>query len=152
MRRAEAIAKEFNVKMIIAGARQGYKVGDELKSLGAPCLVSIKWRTAPAAKRIREEQPLRVHPRPGSSSRLRPRCWPRAAYCSRSSAGRARPATFSPAIRKAIENGLSIDDALRATTLIRRRSSHRSPLGSLDRGKIANIVITDKPIFDKESK
>ena len=41
--------------MIIAGARQGYKMGDELKSLGAPVLVSTKWPTAPAAKEDRED-------------------------------------------------------------------------------------------------
>ncbi|HEX3579507.1 MAG TPA: amidohydrolase family protein [Thermoanaerobaculia bacterium] len=152
MRRAEAIAKEFNVKMIIAGARQGYKMGDELKSLGAPVLVSTKWATPPAAKEDRDEQPLRVI-RDRQLSPTTPAVLAKSGVLFALVSGAGKSGDFFPGIRKAIDNGLSADDALRATTINPAKIiGIDRQLGSLDRGKIANIVITDKPIFDKESK
>lgn len=152
MRRAEAIAKEFNVKMIIAGARQGYKMGDELKSLGAPVLVSTKWATAPASKEDREEQPLRVI-RDRQLQPTTPAVLAKSGVLFALVSGPGKTSDYFAGIRKAIENGLSADDALRATTINPAKIlGIDRQLGSLDRGKIANIVITDKPIFDKESK
>jgi imidazolonepropionase-like amidohydrolase len=152
VRRAEAIAKEFNVRMIIAGARQGYKMGDELKSLGAPVLVSTKWATAPTAKEDREEQPLRVI-RDRQLSPTTPAVLAKSGVLFALVSGAGKSGDFLPGIRKAIDNGLSADDALKATTINPARIiGIDRQLGSLDRGKIANIVITDKPIFDKESK
>jgi len=58
MRRAMAIAREFNLKYILSGARQAYRMPADLKDV--PVLVSVKWPAAPAAKEDREEQPLRL--------------------------------------------------------------------------------------------
>src|SRR6185436_10372094 len=58
IRRAQAIAKEFNLRYVIAGARQGYAIASDLKNV--PVFVSVKSATAPADKEDREEQPLRV--------------------------------------------------------------------------------------------
>jgi imidazolonepropionase-like amidohydrolase len=152
IRRAEAIAKEFSVRLIIAGARQGYKMGDELKSFGAPVLVSTKWATAPAAKEDREEQPLRVI-RDRQLQPTTPAVLAKSGVLFALVSGPGKTADYFSGIRKAIENCLSADDALRATTLNPAKIiGIDRQLGSIDRGKIANIVITDKPIFDKESK
>jgi imidazolonepropionase-like amidohydrolase len=152
IRRAEAIAKEFNVKMIIAGARQGYRMPDELKALGAPVLVSIKWPVAPAAKEDREEQPLRVI-RDRQLAPTTPAVLAKNGILFALVSGAGKSGDYFPGIRKAIDNGLSADDALRATTINPAKIlGIDRQLGSIDKGKIANIVITDKPIFDKESK
>jgi imidazolonepropionase-like amidohydrolase len=152
MRRAEAIAKEFNLRIIIAGARQGYKMADELKSLGAPVLVSIKWAMPPASKEDREEQPLRVI-RDRQLSPGTPAALAKNGVLFALVSGPGKTGDYFPGIRKAIENGLSADDALRATTINPAKIlGIDRQLGSIERGKIANIVITDKPIFDKESK
>lgn len=152
IRRAEAIAKEFNVRMVLAGARQGYKMADELKSLGAPVLVSTKWPVAPTSKEDREEQPLRVI-RDRQLATTTPAVLARSGVLFALVSGAGKTADFLPGIRKAIDNGLSADDALRATTINPAKIvGIDRQLGSLDRGKIANIVITDKPIFDKEAK
>ena len=152
MRRAEAIAKEFNVRMIIAGARQGYLMADELKSLGVPLLVSTKWPAAPASKEDREEQPLRVI-RDRQLAPTTPSVLAKNGVLFALVSGGGKTGDYLPGIRKAIENGLSPDDALKATTINPARIiGIDRQLGSIDRGKIANLVITDKPIFDKESK
>ncbi len=152
IRRAEAIAKEFNVRMIIAGARQGYRMADELKALGAPVLVSTKWPVAPTSKEDREEQPLRVI-RDRQLAPTTPAVLAKNGVLFALVSGAGKTSDYLPGIRKAIENGLSADDALKATTLNPAKIiGIDRQLGSLDRGKIANLVITDKPIFDKESK
>jgi imidazolonepropionase-like amidohydrolase len=152
IRRAEAIAKEFNVRMIVAGARQGYKMGDELKSLGAPVLVSTKWATAPAAKEDRDEQPLRVI-RDRQLQPTTPAVLAKSGVLFALVSGPGKTGDYFAGIRKAIENGLSADDALKATTINPAKIiGIDRQLGSIDKGKIANLVITDKPIFDKESK
>jgi imidazolonepropionase-like amidohydrolase len=152
IRRAAAIAKEFNVRMILAGARQGYRMGDTLRTLGTPVLVSTKWPTAPTAKEDREEQPLRVI-RDRQLAPTTPAVLAKSGVLFALVSGAGKSGDFIPGIRKAIENGLSSDDALKATTLNPARIiGIDRQLGSLEHGKIANLVVTDKPIFDKESK
>jgi imidazolonepropionase-like amidohydrolase len=152
IRRAEAIAKEFNVRMVVSGARQGYKMADELRSLGAPVLVSTKWPVPPTSKEDREEQPLRVI-RDRQLSPTTPGVLAKSGVLFALVSGGGKTADYLPGIRKAIDNGLSADDALRATTINAARIiGIDRQLGSLDRGKIANVVVTDKPIFDKEAK
>lgn len=148
--RAAAIARELNLRPIYAGARQGYAMAAELKNV--PVLVSVKWAVAPTDKDDREEQPLRVirdrQLGPTTPAALRKNG---VAFALVSGAGKA--GDFLPGIRKAIENGLSPDDALHATTLAPARIfGVDRQLGSLERGKIANVVISDKPLFDKDAK
>jgi hypothetical protein len=152
MRRAEAIAKEFNLRMIIAGARQGYRFGDELKASGAPVLISTKWPSPPTSKEDRDEQPLRVI-RDRQLAPTTPAVLAKGGVLFALVSGAGKTSDYLPGIRKAIENGLSADDALKATTINPAKIvGIDRQLGSLERGKIANVVITDKPIFDKESK
>jgi hypothetical protein len=152
MRRAEAIAREFNVRYILSGARQGYRMADELKSANIPVFVSVKWPVPPTNKDDREEQPLRIirdrQLAPTTPSVLVKNGVPFALV-----SGAGKTSDFIPGIRKAIDNGLSADDALRAVTIAPARIlGIDRQLGSLEKGKIANVVVTDKAIFDKDAK
>lgn len=150
IRRALTLAKEHNLRLIIAGARQAYSLAPELK--GTPVLVSVKWDTPPADKQDREDQPLRVirdrQLQPTTPSVLAAAGVEFALVSSPGKAG-----DFLPGIRKAIENGLTAEQALRATTLTPARIfGIDRQLGSLERGKIANVIVSDKPLFEKEAK
>ena len=150
IRRVQALAKEFNLRYIISGGRQGYAVANELKNV--PVLVSVKWPTAPADKQDREDQPLRVI-RDRQLAPTTPAALAKAGVQFALVSGAAKTSEYLPGIRKAVENGLSVDDALRATTLAPARIlGIDRQLGSLDRGKIANIVVSDKPLFDEKAK
>jgi hypothetical protein len=152
MRRAMAIGNEFKLRYILQGGRQSYRMADELKSDGIPVLVSVKWPTPPVSKEDRQEQPLRfIRDRQLAPTSPAALAKSGAAFALVSGAGKS--GDFLPGIRKAIDNGLSADDALRATTLSPARIlGIDRQLGSLDKGKIANVVITDKPIFDEKTK
>jgi imidazolonepropionase-like amidohydrolase len=150
IRRAQAIAREHNLRYVIAGARQAYAMAGELKNV--PVLVSVKWATAPADKDDREEQPLRVI-RDRQLAPTTPSVLVKNGVQFALVTGPGKTGDFLPGIRKAIDNGLSADDALRATTLWPARIlGIDRQLGSLERGKIANVVVTDKPIFTKDAK
>lgn len=152
MRRVQKIADEFGIRYVISGGRQAYKMADELKRAGAPVLVSVKWPTAPADKEDREEQPLRVI-RDRQLEPTSPSALAKSGVLFALVTGPAKSGDYLGGIRKAIENGLSSDDALRATTLNPARIlGVDRQLGSLERGKIANVVISDKGLFDKDAK
>jgi hypothetical protein len=115
-------------------------------------LVSVKWPVPPTAKEDREEQPLRII-RDRQLEPTTPAALAKNGVAFALVSGSGKAGDFIPGIRKAIENGLSADDALRAVTISPARIlGIDRQLGSIDRGKIANLVVTDKPIFDKESK
>jgi len=150
MRRAQRIAKEMNVKYVLAGARQAYRMADDLK--GVPVLVSVKWPTAPTTKEDREEQPLRVI-RDRQLAPTSPATLAKNGIAFALVSGTGKIGDYVPGIRKAIENGLLSDDALRATTSWPAKIlGIDRQLGTLERGKIANVVLTDKPLFAKDAK
>jgi len=150
--RAQAIAREFNLRPIFSGVRQGYRIADELKTAGTPVLVSVKWPAAPANADDREEQPLRVI-RDRQLAPSTPAALVKSGVAFALVSGTGKAGDFIPGIRKAIDNGLTADDAVRATTLWPAKIfGVDRQLGSIDRGKIANIVITDRPIFAKDAK
>ena len=150
MRRAMTLAREWNVQYAIAGARQGYAMPADLKNV--PVLVSVKWPTPPADKDDRAEQPLRVI-RDRQLAPTTPSVLAKNGVAFALVSGAGKTGDFLPGIRKAIENGLSAGDALRATTIAPARIlGVDRQLGTLERGKIANVVVSDKPIFDKDAK
>lgn len=150
IRRALALANELEVKPILSGARQAYALGAELKNV--PVLVSVKWAEAPADKEDRADQPLRII-RERQLAPTTPSVLAKNGVTFALVSNPGKAGDFIPGIRKAIENGLSEDEALRATTINPARIfGVDRQLGSLERGKIANVVITDKPIFAKDAK
>jgi imidazolonepropionase-like amidohydrolase len=150
MRRAIAIAREFNLRYALSGARQSYRMPADLKDV--PVLVSVKWPVAPTAKEDREEQPLRLI-RERQLAPTSPSVLQKSGVLFALVSGAGKTGDFLPGIRKAIDNGLSADDALRAVTLSPARIlGVDRQLGSLEKGKIANVVVSDKPIFEKEAK
>lgn len=64
----------------------------------------------------------------------------------------AKPKTVKSNIQIMIENGLTEDQALAALTTNPAQILGVSKLmGTVEKGKIANLVVTDKPYFDKKS-
>ncbi|MBV8517698.1 MAG: amidohydrolase family protein [Acidobacteria bacterium] len=150
MRRAQAIAREFNLRYVLSGARQAYAIANDLKSI--PTLVSVKWPVAPADKDDRAEQPLRII-RDRQLAPTSPAALAKSGAAFALVSGSGKAGDFLPGIRKAIENGLSADDALRATTIAPARIfGVDRQLGTLERGKIANVIVSDRPLFDKNAK
>src|SRR5207248_8999992 len=125
-----------------------YRVADEMRSTNTPVLVSVKWPTAPVAKEERDEQPLRLI-RERQLAPTTPATLAKAGATFALVSGSGKSGDFLPDIRKAIDNGLSADDALRAVT-ITPAGLHGGDrqLASLHKGSSASRVITCKPTLD----
>lgn len=152
IRRSAAVAAEFNVRWIISGGRQAYRMVDDLQRFGAPVLLSVNYLSPPERDEVRDEESLRSmrdrQESPGAASLLARRNV-KFALVSAGASGEA----FMKGIRRAIDQGLSETDALRAITLTPAEIfGVDRQVGSLERGKIANVVVTDRPIFEKDMR
>jgi imidazolonepropionase-like amidohydrolase len=151
IRRALNIADEFRLKPMIAGALYGYRVADLLKQKNVPVILSVNFPRRPADMSDDDEEPLRVLRQraevPKGAARLS-QAGVRFAF----TAGGASPRDFMANIRRAIENGLSKDDALRALTVNAAEILGASEqLGSIETGKIANLVLATGDLFARET-
>lgn len=154
IRRALDLAQEFNLRAIIAGGTESWKVADRLREGNVPVLLSLNFpRRTTAEMPEADPDPLRV-------LRLRVEA-PKTA--GRLAAARVRFAFQSGAMTsmtdflanasRTVENGLARDEALRAMTL---RPAEifgvADRLGTIEVGKIANLTIMRGDIFDKSAR
>ena len=151
--RMVAFAKELKQPLVIYGAHEGFREIDFLKQANVPVLVSVKW---PA--RLPDGDPANVESLRVLETREKAPTTPGllakagikfALY----SDGIATPKEMLAAVKKSIDAGLSPADALRALTLTPAEIFGVSDrIGSIDKGKIANLVIADGDLFTPATK
>ena len=148
--RALDFAKEFNLNVIIVGGQEAWKVANRLKSQKATVLLSLNFpkRTTASAPDADPEtmEVLRFRVEtPKGAARLK-----QAGVSFAFQSGGATATDFVTNAVKTTENGLSKDDALRIMTLGAAEIFGVSDrLGSIEKGKIANLVVTRGDIFDR---
>jgi imidazolonepropionase-like amidohydrolase len=146
IRRAAALGQEMKVRTIISGGRESYAAADELARLGFPVLIAVDFPRPPATGR--EEASLRdIRNRlamPTSPAELAGRNVPFALV-----SGGAAPAVYLAGIRRVIDAGLPAEAALRAVTLTPAEIfGLQRQIGSIERGKIANLFVSDLPFHE----
>lgn len=152
VRRALAMASDFHLDIIVAGGFEADQTLDELKGARVPVLFSLDLPTKPRdqhpeAEETLEALKLRVDS-PKVPAKLKEAGIPFAFY---SDGANARD--YMSALRKVVEKGLSEEDALRAATLSAAEIlGVDQQLGSIEKGKIANLVVADKDLFDESAK
>ena len=152
IRRALMIAEEFKLKPMIAGAMYGYRVADMLKSKGVPVILSVDFPRRAADLPDDEEETLRVLRQRAETPRGAARL-AQAGVKFAFSSGSLRPQDFIANVQKAVENGLSKDDALRALTINAAEIFGASEqLGTIEVGKIANLVVASGDILARDAK
>jgi imidazolonepropionase-like amidohydrolase len=152
IRRALMIADEFKLKPIIAGAMYGYRVADMLKAKNVPVILSVDFPRRAADLPDDEEETLRALRQraeaPKGAAKLA-QAGVRFAFTS----GSLRPQDFIANVQKAVENGLSKDEALRALTINAAEIlGAADQLGTIEVGKIANLVVTSGDLLSKDAK
>ncbi len=153
--RADKIAKEFNLKYLIKGTGDEYKRLDELKKTGASLILPIKF---PEAYDVEDPyDALQVDLADLKHWEIAPTNPARVAKAdinfAITSHGLKNVSDFLGSLRKAVENGLSEDIALKALTQNpAEMMGATAMLGSLEKDKIANFFIASANIFTKETK
>lgn len=147
-----SFGRELKVPFVLYGLHEAFKRVDELKQAGVPVLVSLKWPVAPKDADptdvpnyrdlvLRDEAPAV----PGMFAKAGLKF---AFY----SDGVDTAPELRRAVKKAIDAGLSRSDAIRALTLnVAEIYGVSDRLGSIDKGKIANLVVIKGDAFDDHS-
>jgi len=153
MHRALAMAHDVGGRTVIYGGQQGYDDADELAAAKVPVLVNLKWPQREKDADPEAEEPLRV-------LRLRDRAPSAPAALQKAGVkfafyfeGAGVPKDALKNAKKAIDAGLPADAALRAFTLNAAEIlGVGDRLGSIEPGKIANLVVTDGDAFNDKTK
>lgn len=153
IRRAFELIDRWQVKAAIYGGQMGYEVAPEIAAKKLPVLVDLKWPEAekdadPEAKP--SLRTLRFRDRAPSTPAALSKAGVKFAFYS---GGIAAPKDILKAAKKSIDAGLAPDAALRAFTLSPAEIfGVADRLGSIENGKIANLVLTDGDLFDEKTK
>jgi imidazolonepropionase-like amidohydrolase len=141
--RAIELAGALDVRPILLGAHEGFEARKTLAAARVPVLVSLAWPAAAKDPDPDGEEPLRAlrlrARAPATPETLR-RAGVRFAFASEAM---EEPATVLAAVRQAVDAGLPRDAAVRALTLDAAEIfGVADRLGSLEAGKIANLLVT----------
>lgn len=146
------LAEELAVPPVLFGAHDAATAAPRLAQGRVPVLVSLKW-----PERARDGDPDAVEPLRVLELRERAPATPAALAAHKVtfafySDGLAGPREVVASVRKAIDAGLSRDAALRAMTLdVAQVFGVADRLGSIETGKIANLVVTSGDLFDEKT-
>lgn len=153
IRRSLRLIEEWKLNAVLYGAQMSYDVAPEIAARKLPVLVDLKW---PEAEKDSDPEvvpslrTLRFRDRAPSSPAALGKAGVKFAFYS---GGIAAPKDILPAVKKSIDAGLSPEAALRALTLSPAEIfGVADTLGSIENGKIANLIVTDGDLFDKKTK
>lgn len=146
------ITKEFNLKAIISGGLEAWKVADRLKAQNVPVLLSLNFpRRTAAASAEADQEPLELLRLRAETPKGAARLAAAGVKFAFQSGGMTNLNDFLANANKTIENGLEKSAAIRAMTLgAAEILGIDNRLGSIEAGKIANLVVVRGDIFAKD--
>ena len=151
--RALRMAKELKLDPIVTGARQAQEVTADLKAQNARVIYSLNYPRRPRALAPDDDEPLSVLRTRADAPKV-PRDLEKAGVLfAFSSAGLEDPKDFVRNAAKAVKAGLAEDAAVRALTIAAATiAGAANRIGSIEKGKAANLVVTDGNLFDEKTK
>lgn len=153
LRRALVLMDRWKVTGAIVGGQMAYEVPDELATKKYPIIVNLKWPEAEKdadPDRVPSLRDLRFRDRAPSSPAALAKAGVKFAF---SSDGITSPAEILKAVKKSVDAGLAPDAAIRALTLSPAEIfGVADRMGSIEKGKIANLIVTDGDLFAEKTK
>jgi imidazolonepropionase-like amidohydrolase len=151
IKRALRLAEEFRLNAVISGANEAWRVAGDLKKAGRPLFVSLDFRPPARSAYVSQGEELKKKAEaelyPANAARLAEAGVPFAL----TSLGLPDASSVLENIRTAVKSGLSPGQALEALTIVPARFlGVADRVGSLEAGKIANVVLVRGDIFDEK--
>ncbi len=153
--RAARLAEEFGLRFLVRGSGHEYRMLDAVREIGVPVILPLDF---PQSKNLYVSTPEDANDvtletlrhwelAPGNPGRLH-----RAGIAIALSSTRLdKSSEFHDRVREAIEQGLDYEAALAAlTTTPASMLGLSRQLGTLEPGKLANMTITDGPLFAED--
>jgi len=150
--RALKMARELKLDPIVTGARDAEEVAADLKSQNARVIYSLNYPTRPRSLAPEADEPARALRERADAPRV-PQALAKAGVpFAFESAGLAEPKDFVKNAAKTVKSGLSEDAAIRGLTINAATiAGVGDRLGTLEKGKIANLILTDGNLFDEKT-
>ncbi len=152
--RVNNIAKEFNKSFIIKSSGNEYQRLNEVKATGSKLIVPLNFpktydvEDPSAARNVSLSQLKHWEMAPTNPGAIAKAGIP----FSITMYGLEKSSDFWPNIQKAIDHGLAEEDALKALTITPAKFLGVADIvGSLEKGKLANFIITSAPLFKRET-
>ena len=153
--RAKELEKEFGLQFAYVGSGEEYKRLYDVGKLPRGIVVPVNFPEAPSvddpgqALTVSTETLRHWQNAPGNLAQMNTAKMPFAITAM----GLKDVASFRKNIAKAVARGLPADAALAATTTVPASMVGLSDrLGTIEAGKIANLVVTDGPLFSDSTK
>ncbi len=137
---------------VIYGGQAAYEVASELKQAGVPVILNVKWPIKEKdsdPEEIPSMRTLQLRDKAPTTPATLAAAGVPFAVCSE---GLEAPKDLIKALKRSIDLGLKPADAIRALTLSAAEIYGLSGrLGSIDKGKIANLTIIKGDLFDEKA-
>lgn len=153
--RADQVGREFDLNVIIRGSGDEYQRVEAIRATQRPVIVPVNFPKAPAVAKAEVAQSVSLSAlmhwdlAPENAARLS-ESGVKIAFTTQ---GLKDPTEFLAALRTCVRRGLSADAALRALTVTPAELFGVSEmLGTIEAGKIANLIVTDGDLFEKTTK
>jgi imidazolonepropionase-like amidohydrolase len=150
--RALTLSKELKLSPVLVGAHHAYRATAAIAAAKAPVIVSLKWperdtNNDPEAEEALRSLRLRAHA-PSTPAALE-----KAGILFAFGSDGVQARDLLKNVRKAIDAGLPSDAAVRALTVNAARIlGVADRTGTLEPGKLANLVVTDGDLFAEKTK
>ncbi len=151
--RALAMAKEFKLDPVITGAREADQLTADLKAQNARVVYSLNFPTRPQTLAPDADEPVRELRARAHAPKVPAALDKAGVTFAFSSSGAREPRDFLRNATRAVREGLPADAAVRALTIDAAKIAGAADrVGSLEKGKIANIVVTEGDLFDEKMR
>jgi imidazolonepropionase-like amidohydrolase len=148
--RALDMAREFKLDPVITGAREADQVAADLKARNARVIYSLNFPTRSRALAPDADEAIDTLRARAQAPKVPAALEKAGVLYAFSSAGLRDPRDFARNAGRAVREGLSPDAAIRALTINAARIAGAADrLGSLEKGKIANVLVTEGDLFDE---
>ncbi len=150
--RALDMAKAFKFDPIVTNGREADQVAADLKSANARVILSLNYPRRPETLAPDADEPLSTLRERANAPKTAGGLDKAAITFAFASAGLTDPKDFLKNAVKAVQNGLSRESVLKALTLgAATIAGAADRLGSLETGKIANVLVTSGDLFDEKT-
>ncbi len=146
--RALDLAKEFNLRPIIAGGEEADQVAVRLKAENVPVLLSLNFPRRPQASADADPEPLRMLRARVEAPKLASKLQAAGVKFAFEDGGLTTWSDYLGNVNRSVEAGLAQDQAIRALTSTPAEILGVSDrLGTIETGKVANLTVTRGDLF-----
>jgi imidazolonepropionase-like amidohydrolase len=151
--RALKMAKELKLEPIVTGARRADEAIADLKAQNARVIYSLNFPQRPRTLAPDADEPIEALRTRAEAPKVPAELAKAGVTFAFSTAGLNDPKDFVRNASKAVKGGLAEDAAIRALTISAATiAGVADRLGSLEKGKTANLIVADGNLFDDKTK